>query len=136
MSIIRGFMVLSNGTPADLIANSSKRSPKLPNTMIEASNIESGRARGIRFSEAYKNISPRTLISKPFPTISSIYFQRNCISTKNKQMTNVIENNGRKDCRIKLYSLFKRNIFFINTSTNFSLFSSAKITNSLVLKRF
>ena len=108
-------MVLSNGTPADFIAKSSNRSPKLPNTIIDANRTERGKAIGIRLSDAYRNISARTLKSKPFPTMSSICFQRNCISTKNKQITKVIENIGRKDCNIKLYSLFKRNLFFITT---------------------
>ena len=112
---IRGFMVLSSGTPADLIANSSNRSPKLPNTIIDASNIARGKARGTNCRAAYINISSNTSVSKPFPTMSSTYFQRNCITTKNRQITKVIRNSGRKDSSIKLYSLFNRNLFFINT---------------------
>lgn len=110
-----GFIVLSKGTPADFIAKSSSRSPKFPNTIIDASKIDNGKANGIRLSDAYKNISARTFKSNPFPTMSSTCFQRNCINTKKRQMTNVIENSGRKDCRIKLYNRFKWNLFFINT---------------------
>ena len=66
--------------PADFMAASSKRSPRLPYNMMEDSRVASGRTRGIILADAYNNSFPMTHHSSPLPTRSSIYFHRNWIS--------------------------------------------------------
>ena len=99
-----------NEIPADFIASNSNRSPRLPKVISEANKTAKGSAIGTRLRAAYINISANTAMSMPFPTISSIYFQRNCINTINSQMPKVMKNNGRNVCSIKVYNRFILNI--------------------------
>ena len=99
-------MIRIKDTPADFIASNSKRSPRFPNVINEASRIASGKAMGTRNSAAYINISANMGMPKPLPTISSIYLHRNCINTINRQMPNVMKNNGRNVCNINVYNRF------------------------------
>jgi hypothetical protein len=74
--------------------------------MIEANNIASGNARGISPNAAYINNSDTTPQSSPFPTKSSMYFHRNCISSTKTQMKKVIKNGPKKLLIINLCSRF------------------------------
>ena len=80
--MISGRMIWTRETPADFIASNSNRSPRFPKVISEASKIASGSAIGTRNRAAYINISAKTGIPKPFPTMSSMYLHRNCISNK------------------------------------------------------
>jgi hypothetical protein len=60
--------------------------------MREESSIAKGSAMGTRDRAAYPKNSKRTDISSPFPTISSTYFHKNCISTMNRHTKNVAKN--------------------------------------------
>ena len=108
--IIKGRMMWINEIPADFIAKSSNRSPRLPKVINEANSTANGKAIGTRLRAAYINIYAITAMSIPFPTMSSIYFQRNCINTINRQMPKVMKNNGRNVCSIKVYNRFILNI--------------------------
>ena len=107
---IKGRMICINDTPADFMASNSRRSPKFPKVINEANRIAKGSAIGTRNKAAYINISANTGIPRPFPTISSMYRQRNCINTINRQIPNVIRNNGRNVCSINVYNRFILNI--------------------------
>jgi len=72
-----------NGIPAAFIATSSKLSPKFPKVIIEENNKERGNERVMVLMAT----SPTNCIiikkSKPLPTKSSMYNQKNCmVSTK------------------------------------------------------
>jgi len=70
----KGRMNRSNEIPADLMATSSKLSPRLPKVIMEESKIAKGRARGMAVTVT-KLVSLRILIrSRPLPTRSSKYF--------------------------------------------------------------
>jgi len=68
--------------------------------MSEASSIANGSAHWTRLRAANANISTRTPISNPLPTMSSTYFHKNCINTMNRHMANVIRSSGMKVFRI------------------------------------
>ena len=110
--MISGRMIRTSETPADFIANNSNRSPRFPKVISEASKMANGSAIGTRKRAAYINISAKIGIPRPFPTMSSMYLHRNCISTINRQMPKVIKNNGRKVCSINVYNRFIFNIAY------------------------
>ena len=91
--------------PDDLIATSSKASPILPKVMIEASRIPRGRARGT-IVELMKKSSFRIVHTpKPLPSNSSIYSQKNCITSTKSDTKNVTINGPIKE-RIMSMSSF------------------------------
>ena len=100
----KGRIKRNNEMPADLIATSSKLSPKLPKVMIEEIRIASGRASGMAVAVTYIVSSKMLARSSPFPTRSSMYFQKNCITSTNSVMKNVAINGPTNDFRISLSS--------------------------------
>ena len=74
-------MKRNNEMPEALIATSSKLSPRLPNVMSEESRIARGSASGIRTAPWYQINSRMIEAPNPFPTKSSIYSQKNCITS-------------------------------------------------------
>jgi len=80
-TMISGLMILLRETPDVFMASSSRFSPMFPNVISEASKIARGRANGTMLALEYRRNSPSIFNSSPFPTRSSIYFQRNCISS-------------------------------------------------------
>lgn len=112
INTVSGLMMCISETPADFIANSSNRSPRLPNVISDANKMARGNAIGIRNNAAYKNISPKTGNPNPLPTMSSIYLQMNCISTMKRHMPKVIRNNGRNVCNMNVYKRFILRIFY------------------------
>lgn len=75
-----GLINRNSEMPADLIATSSKLSPRFPNVMSEESNTANGKARGTSVAIWYQVNSRIMLVLKPLPTKSSIHNQKNCIS--------------------------------------------------------
>jgi len=62
----------NNGTPADLIATSSKLSPRFPKVIMEDSNTANGSASGTSVADTYMMNLPIVKKSMPFPTMSSM----------------------------------------------------------------
>ena len=90
---INGRMNRNKGMPADLIATNSKVSPRFPKVIIEESKTASGSDKGTMVA-ATKEISCAMVIrSMPFPTISSIYNQKNW-STRTKEVIKKVAING------------------------------------------
>ena len=85
----KGRMKRSNGIPADLMATNSKLSPRLPKVMIEEIKMAKGNASGIAVTVTYEVSSKMLRISNPFPTRSSMYFQKNCITSTKSVMKKV-----------------------------------------------
>ena len=99
--MISGRMIWTSETPADFIASNSNRSPRFPKVISEASKIASGSAIGTRNRAAYINISAKTGIPKPFPTMSSNVPPQELHKHNKQTDAEVIKNNGRKVCSIK-----------------------------------
>ena len=95
----------SRGMPADLMATSSNVSPRLPKVMMEESSTARGRASGTRVAQTYKINRPMVNISRPFPTMSSIYSQKNC-STNTKTVIKKVAMNGPMNALIMSLSSF------------------------------
>ena len=78
----------TSGIPAALIATSSKDSPKFPNVMMEEKRSASGSATGthdkVTSPIKYKSVGR----SSPLPTRSSMYNQKNCMVSTNKEIRN------------------------------------------------
>ena len=87
-----GRMNLKRGIPADLMATNSKVSPRLPNVMIDESRTAKGSASGTSVALTYRIKVPIVNMSRPFPTISSIYSQKNCRTNTNNVMKKVAIN--------------------------------------------
>ena len=69
--------------PDDLMATSSKLSPRFPKVMMEEIRIAMGMARVSIDALTYQRNWPMVMKSSPLPTRSSRYFHRPCIiSTK------------------------------------------------------
>jgi hypothetical protein len=90
--------------------------------MIEANNIAKGNARGISPKAAYINNSDTIAQSSPFPTKSSMYFHRNCISRINTQMKKVIKKGPKKLLIINRCSRFMLYACVVKTITKLSYF--------------
>lgn len=79
-------MNLVREIPAALMATSSNFSPKFPNVMIEEKSNAKGNAMGTQ-NNATKPTNFKTVTkSKPFPTKSSIYNQKNCMVSTNREI--------------------------------------------------
>jgi hypothetical protein len=84
-----GLMIRGREIPADFMASNSLFSPIPPIVINEAKRVDKGRAMGTNPAEAYSRSSAITSALKPFPTRSSMYFHRNCISRINMTMKKV-----------------------------------------------
>ena len=93
--------------PDDLMATSSKLSPRLPSVIIEDIKMAMGIASVSREALAYHKNSPMVSKSRSLPTRSSMYFHRLCIISTKNAIKNVAINGPMKDVRISL------SIFFI-----------------------
>ena len=106
VTINKGCIKRNSGIPADFIATSSKLSPRLPKVIILESSRASGNARGT-LNAATKPVSfARVKKSRPLPTRSSIYNQKNCITKTNNVMRNVARNGPMKALMIRASSFF------------------------------
>lgn len=103
-----GLINLSKEIPADLIATSSKLSPRFPKVINEDNNTARGNARGTKTALWYKINSRIKLAPSPFPTKSSIYNQKNCMMSTSNVIKNVAIKGPTKAFTISLSS-------FLNT---------------------
>lgn len=92
--------------PADFMATNSKVSPRFPNVIIDDNNIANGRAKGISVAETYIINFKMIIKSKPLPTKSSIYNQKNCITNTNNDIKKVAKKGPIKDLRINVSNFF------------------------------
>ena len=88
--------------PEDLIAINSKLSPKFPNVINEESKTANGKANGTNAALWYQINSRITPAPSPFPTKSSMYNQKNCITSTNKVIKKVATNGPIKDLMMSL----------------------------------
>ena len=102
----RGLIKRSREIPEDLIATSSKLSPRFPNVMIEEMSMAIGIASIKSEALAYHKNCPMVIKSKSFPTRSSIYFHRNCMSNTNIEIQKVRMNGPMKDFNVRVVSFF------------------------------
>ena len=70
-------MILINGIPADFILDSSYRSANPPINITDEIRTDNGSANGIKWIDKYPINSNIVNIPRPFPEISSMYFQKN-----------------------------------------------------------
>ena len=91
-TINNGRINLSNGMPADLMATSSNDSPKLPNVIMEESNKANGSASGTQVIVTSPVSLANVKKSRPLPTKSSMYNQKNCITSTKSATRNVAKN--------------------------------------------
>ena len=103
---ISGRIKRNNEIPEDLIATSSKLSPRLPNVMIEDIRMAIGIASVSREALAYQRNLPIVIRSRSLPTRSSMYFHRLCIINTKKAMKNVAINGPINDRRISWSNFF------------------------------
>jgi len=71
------------------MATSSKLSDRFPNVINPATITVIGSAIGTRSANERKISLNKARVGIPFPTSSSMYFQRNCIKNKNRLNMNV-----------------------------------------------
>src|SRR6056297_2869348 len=103
---MRGNINLCKDIPADLIAVSSKFSPKFPKVMMDESKTARGRAIGTSRADAYTINSKITVHSNPFPARSSMYFHRNCINRMKREIKKVRTKGPKYDFNIKICNRF------------------------------
>src|SRR5688572_260352 len=92
----------SNEMPADLMATNSKLSPRLPNVIREESSIARGNANGTSTALWYQINLKTTSMPNPLPTKSSIYNQKNCITSTSRVIKNVAMNGPTNALRMSL----------------------------------
>ena len=130
MTRINGRINCWRDIPEDLMAVSSRFSPRLPKVMIEESKTARGNAKGTRVAEAYSNNSRIISKSNPLPARSSMRFHRNCIISMNKATKKVatrgLENSlssnlcnrfNRLSYHLLLQNAHKNKLFFRDPST-------------------
>ena len=92
--------------PEALMAVSSNFSPMSPRVIMEESRVASGMASGSVWILPHIRNSRITLNSRPFPTSSSMYSQRNCRARMKMTMARIAKNGPTKDFNMNLSSLF------------------------------
>ena len=110
INTISGVIMRNSDIPADLMAISSLCSARLPNVIMELSKTANGKAIGTKLADAYDNNSSIIRISNPFPTKSSMYFQRNCIKSRKMAIKKVNTNGPMYDLRMNLCKRFTASI--------------------------
>src|SRR5574344_133108 len=92
--------------PAAFMESSSLCSPKLPKVIIEAKRVERGMVYGSVVADPHPRNSRITHILRPFPTRSSMYIHRNCITKINAVTKKVMRNGPKNDLSMKRSSFF------------------------------
>jgi hypothetical protein len=75
--------------------------------MMEESNMDKGSAMGTKLADTYMSSATMTFHSKPFPTISSMYFHTNCIKRTKSAIKKVTKKGDAKDLSINFENVFK-----------------------------
>lgn len=92
--------------PAAFMATSSNFSPRFPKVIMDEKSNASGKAIGTQ-NKATRPISLSTVNkSSPFPTRSSIYNQKNCMVSTNREMAKAAINGPIKERIISMSSFF------------------------------
>lgn len=103
-----GRMKRISGMPADLMAMSSKLSPRFPNVMIE----ENSNANGMAVVNMLIDTSPTNFkimkVSNPFPTKSSMYSQKNCMVSTNIEIVNAAKKGPINALRISMSNFLNK----------------------------
>ena len=98
----------TKGMPADLMAMSSKLSPRFPNVMIE----EKSKAKGMAVVNMLIDTRPTNFkmmnVSNPFPTKSSMYSQKNCMVSTNIEIVNAAKKGPIKALRISMSNFLNK----------------------------
>ena len=102
--INRGLVKRSSPIPADLIATSSKVSPRFPKVIIDESNTASGRASGTRVALNKAISRTMSIPSIPLPTKSSIHSQKNWMINTNSVIKKVAMNGPIKERMMSISS--------------------------------
>ncbi len=106
--IKRGRMNRIKGIPADLMAINSKLSPRLPKVMME----EKSNASGIAVVNILTDTRPTNFkmmnVSKPFPTKSSMYSQKNCMVSTKIEIVNAAKKGPMKALRISMSNFLNK----------------------------
>lgn len=108
--INKGRMKRNKGIPAALMATNSKVSPKFPKVMIEENKSASGKAVGTQNKVTSPTNFKTVIISRPFPTKSSMYNQKNCMVKTKIEIRNAAINGPIKDLIINMSSFFITNL--------------------------
>jgi len=109
VKINKGRINRTKGIPAALIAINSKLSPILPKVIIEENNNASGRAVVMVLTETNPINSKIVKRSKPLPTKSSMYNQKNCIVSTKVEIASAARKGPIKALRISM-SNFLNNV--------------------------
>jgi hypothetical protein len=108
--INKGRMKRNKGIPAALMATNSKLSPKFPKVIIEENKSASGKAVGTQNKVTSPTNFKTVRISRPFPTRSSMYNQKNCMVKTKIEIRNAAINGPIKDLIINMSSFFITNL--------------------------
>lgn len=99
-------MKRNKGMPEDLMATSSKDSPRFPKVMIAEKSNERGSAVGIQNKVTRPTNLAMVGKSSPFPTRSSMYSQKNCMVSTKTEMEKAAMKGPIKDLMMRISSFF------------------------------
>ena len=105
-----------SGIPAALMAMSSKLSPKFPKVMIEEKSKAKGRAVVKVLTETRPTNCKIVRRSKPLPTKSSMYNQKNCMVSTKVEIVSAAKKGPMKPLRISM-SNFLNKMLVLTTYT-------------------
>ena len=88
--------------PAALIAINSKLSPKFPKVMMDENSKANGNAVVIVLTETNPINCKMVKMSKPLPTKSSMYSQKNCMVSTKVEMVSAAKKGPMKALRISM----------------------------------
>ena len=102
VKINKGRINRTSGIPAALMAINSKLSPKLPKVMMDEKSNAKGNAVVMVLTETNPMSSKMVKISKPFPTKSSMYSQKNCMVSTKVEIVSAAKKGPMKALRISM----------------------------------
>ena len=108
LTTVMGTSTRVSEMPDALMAVSSKCSPMSPRVIMELRRVASGMASGSTWQLPHMRNSRITLNSRPLPTSSSMYSQRNCRTRIKMTIPRIAKNGPTNDFNMNLSSLFKR----------------------------
>ena len=108
VKINRGRMKRTSGIPAALMAMSSKLSPKFPKVIMEENSNARGKAVVMVLTETKPINSKMVKRSKPFPTKSSMYSQKNCMVSTKVEIVSAAKKGPIKALRISMSNFLNK----------------------------
>ena len=106
LTTVMGTSTRASDTPEALMAVSSKCSPMSPRVIMELRSVASGMASGSTWQLPHIRNSRITLNSRPFPTSSSMYTHKNCMTSMNTTMARIAKNGPTNDLSMNWSSFF------------------------------